>query len=526
MHDIIETLQYTTRLVKMWGQSRLSNGSTLSEALTLNGIPLWDEFAVELARIYVPAALSAGATCSKMRQIIKPYLIRAKYALRDFVRNRYNTHGCSSWPTGHTILCLGSTDYIYRDILHPVATRLAKHPGCKVVSLSNKSWHNATACPHQNVSYQTISEHWNQRVVLQVSKLRKELYRIESDLRASNDLANIIRDDNRPLWTQLENVFNGFFRADLPLLVPQAVVAQHILESHRPALVISADVADPRTRAYTLLCKRMGIPCMEVQFGFAGAEGIEWQFISADLVTALGDTSKKAMRKHGIPAEKIIITGSPRHDCLVNVSDAEVKLMREKLGVPNASVMVLLASAYQLHTYDAFSNPELLSSMKRSVFEAADQTQGICLVVKPHPLEDVRETRVLARNYKNIIFVSHKLDIRELTRVCDGFVSFGSTATADALISGKLVICPVFPGWVWSDLFKNTGATLVPNSAAEVLEAFRLFSNGAHKSVLAKLEPARQNFLTNWVYRADGLAAERVTEVALHLAQINNGTAH
>ena len=125
MSNTIETIQYTTHLVKVWGQSRLSDGRTLSEALTLSGIPFWDAFAVELARIYVPAALSADAAPSDITRMIRPYLIRAKYCLRDFVRNRHCTQGCSSWPTGHTFLCLGFVDYIYRDILQPVATRLA-----------------------------------------------------------------------------------------------------------------------------------------------------------------------------------------------------------------------------------------------------------------------------------------------------------------------------------------------------------------------------------------------------------------
>jgi hypothetical protein len=519
MSNTIETIQYTTRLVKMWGQSRLSDGRTLSEALTLNGIPFWDALAVELARIYVPAALSADAAPSSITQMVRPYLSRAKYGLRDFVRNRHSTQGCSSWPTGQTVLCLGFIDYIYRDILQPVATRLVEHPDVNVVSLSDKSWHKANVCLQQNGWYQTVWEHWDKQVGPQVSEMRQELSRTERNLRASNVLSSIVRDDDRCLWEQLENVFNRFFRADLPLLVPQAVVAQHILEDHRPALIISPDVADPRTRFYTLLCRQMGIPCMEVQFGLAGDEGIEWQFFSADTVAALGQTSKEAMLKHGIPAEKIIITGSPRHDCLINVHDAEVKSIRAKLGVPETSAMVLLASAYQLDAYDEYSSPELLRSMKRSVFEAADKTPGIFLVVKPHPLEDVYETQALAGKYKNILFVSQKSDIRELTRICDALVSFGSTSTADALISGKLTICPVFPGWIWSDLYKNSGATLVPTTTSEVLEIFRIVANGTQEGAKTKLEPARQNFLSQWVYRADGLAADRVAAVALQMVK-------
>ena len=520
MPDILETLQNTTRLVKMWGESHLPDGRTLSQALTLGGIPFWEAFAVELARIYVPATLYADATSSNISLMIRPYLIRAKYGLRDFIRNRRSTQGCFSWPTHNTILCLDFSEHMSRDVLQPIATRLAEYPDLKVVSLRDKSWKNANTYTHHNGLYQTVWEHWNQKVGLQVSKLREELYRTEKDLRASNVLLNIIRDGDRCMWEQLEHVFISFFRAYLPLFVSQAVVARHILENHRPALVISPDVADPRTRVYTLLCRQMGIPCLDVQFGLAGDEGIEWRFFLADKLAVWGETAKEVMLNHGIPEEKIIITGSPRHDCLVNVPDTEVKSMRAKLGIPEKGAIVLLASAYQLNAYDEYSNPELLRSMKRSVFEAADKTQGICLVVKPHPVEDVRETRSLAGSYKNIIFVSEKSDIRELTRICDSFISFGSTATADALVSGKLVVCPAFPGWIWSDLYKKTGATLVPTSAVEVLEVFRLVASGEHESARAKLETARQDFLAHWIYKADGMSTKRITELALQMAQL------
>ena len=521
--DILSTLQYTTGLIKTWGQSRLPNGSTLAEALTLNDIPFWDAFAVDLARIYMPVALTSNSDIS---QIIRPYLTRAKHTLRAFAHKR-STHGCSTWPIGPTILCLDFSEHISRDVLQPIATRLAAHPDCRVVSLSDKSWKKANQdlCP--SGLYQTVWEHWNQQVCRQISHLKQEVRLTKINLRASNYISSIVRDDDQCMRSYLEHVLNLFFRVFLPFFIPQAIVARHILESHRPALIISPDVADPRTRIYTLLCRQMGIPCMEVQFGPIGGEGIEieWQFLTADKVAVWGKTSKEAMLKHGIPEEKIIITGSPRHDCLVNVPEAAAKEMRAKLGVPEKSAMVLLASAYQLKTYNEYSNPEILRSMKRAVFEAAN-TPGIFLVVKPHPLESVRETRALSGKNKNIIFVSQKSDIRELTKICDAFVSFGSTATADALIAGKPVICPVFPGWIWSELFTNTGTTLVPTSAAEVLKVFRLVANGTHEGVRAKLEPARQNFLAHWVYRADGLATERVAKVALQMAQINIGTAH
>ena len=44
---------------------------------------------------------------------------------------------------------------------------------------------------------------------------------------------------------------------------------------------------------------------------------------------------------------------------------------------------------------------------------------------------------------QNIIFASKSDDIRDLINVCDVFVSLGTTATVDAMIAKKLIICPI-----------------------------------------------------------------------------------
>ena len=238
MPDIIETLQNTTRLVKIWGASQLPDGRTLSQALTLDGIPFWEVFAVDLARIYVPAALHANSTSSKIVKMIWPRLFYAKYGLRDYIYNRRNTSGCSLWPTNQTILCLDFSEHISRDVLQPIAIRLAENKGIKVVSLRDKLWETTNECSHQNGLYQTVCDHWSQQVCNQTSAMKQEVSKIYRDFLTSNILPGIIRDDKIPMWDKLENVFNSFFRAYLPLFVSHAVVARHILENHRPALVI------------------------------------------------------------------------------------------------------------------------------------------------------------------------------------------------------------------------------------------------------------------------------------------------
>lgn len=518
--NVKDTLYHSASLVERFGNAKLPNGETLAETLTLEGIPFWDVFSVEFAHSHIPKLLASDASSESTLHRISPYLIRLKHMVRDFGRHRHNTHGCSMWPTGQTVLCLGFSNYIYRDVLQPVVARLATRKDCHVVVLNDQHWPNVKLSSAENCKYQTLWQHWNEQVGKQVSKLRKSIYQTDINLQLSNALSYIIPDTDRHLLTNFKNLFNRFFRAYLPLIVPQAVIARHILENHHPALVITPDMADPRTRVYTLLCRLMSIPSMEVQFGLTDDKGIEWRFLAADRVAVWGDTSKEAMLKQNILEERIIITGSPRHDCLVNLPKTEIKTKRAILGVPEKSAMVLLASTYHFKAHDKFSNPEVLRSMKRALFKAADKTPGIFLVVKPHPYEDVREALALCGKSQRVIFVDRKLDIRELIRICDAFVSFGSTATVDALVANKLTICPIFPGWFFSDPFKNCGATLIPETDEEIMTIFQMIANGSYANTKARLEPARQDFLKRDVYRTDGMAAARIEALALQMAGV------
>ena len=272
--NVVDTLNYSASLVERFGKSKLPNGKTLEEILTVEGIPFWDVFSAEFAHSHIPIVLASDASSESIVQRIKPGLIRFKHGVRNFIRHRHNTHGCLAWPSGQTFLCLGFTNQMYRDVLLPVVTRLAMHKDCNIVVLSDQYWSDKKLSSFENCKYQTLWQHWNKQIGRQVSKLQKSIYQIEVNLRLSNALLYTISDNDRHLVSNFKNLFNRFFRAYLPLIVPHVVVARHILEKHRPVMVINSDTADSRTRVYTLLCRLMGIPCMDIQFGLAGDEGI------------------------------------------------------------------------------------------------------------------------------------------------------------------------------------------------------------------------------------------------------------
>jgi CDP-glycerol glycerophosphotransferase (TagB/SpsB family) len=172
--------------------------------------------------------------------------------------------------------------------------------------------------------------------------------------------------------------------------------------------------------------------------------------------------------------------------------------------------VILLASTYTDGTHSKFVRPEILLAMKKAIFDAAEKNPEIVLVVKPHPCENAEATRALAGNAENIVFADRESDIRDLIVICDAFVSFGSTATIDALIADKLSICPIFPGWPFSESFRESGAVLVPESPEQIKKIFDDIANKIDLAREENLKSARQNYLSAVVYKADGLASERI----------------
>jgi hypothetical protein len=414
---------------------------------------------------------------------------------------------------------MGFSGYMYRDVLLPVAECLVSVKGQECAVIYDEPHFRNALISMYSVRSESIWENWNSEVADDSRAFGRQLRAAIAEIEVMGALPQLVEAGKELMWPQMESGFNWLFHFHLPLLVPQIAIARHLLKKNRPQLIISADVADARVRLYSLLGRQLNIPTLEVQFGPNGAEGTEWRFLLAERVATWGETTLQALLKHGVSEHRITITGSPRHDSLVNIDPVKVEKMRSRLGIPAGYAMVLCASTYQQKEYNSLSDPELLVSMKRAVFKAAGKLQGMCLVVKPHPLEKVEETKQLIGSEPNIILVNPADDIRELIISCDAFLGFGSTATVDAMIADKLTICPAFLGWVWSNMFVTSNATMVPRTAEEVESSLRSVVDGSIGKVKSELQPARLIFLEKWVYKVDGHSAERTADMAMELAE-------
>ncbi len=511
----VKTLNFSADLVGLLGDVKLENGSTLKQALTIGGFPFWDVISPELAHSYIPKILASTKPPSVL-DTIKSSILSVDFIFRKINFTKHENVVESVRPEIN-VLCLGFVHQMYRDVMNPIVTALDRHENINTVILSDKKWNKLDSAFSKRCSFQSIWSYWNKDLFNKAAEIETAILHVKKATKSTNIILDALPEDIKYLSDHFKLLFEKLFNFHLPRIARQVVLAEKVLKLHKPKIIVSPDVADSRARIYTILSRQLGITSLDVQFGLAGKEAVEWRFLAANYVAAWGELSEEAIVNQGISQSRVIVTGSPRHDYQFTVSNQERINRRIGLvGVPDNAKLFVLASVYSLKTHDKFSDPKILIGMKNAVFDAFRDMPNAFLIVKPHPLENEPETKALILDAKNIIQVSRDSDIRELIKICDNFISFGSTATIDALIAGKTTICPIFPGWDYSNFFKESNSVIIPTSAAEMKAVVKDIVVGLAKK-LSPNDDVRRAFLEKHIFLLDGKATFRIEKLILEI---------
>jgi len=518
-NETSQVFQDAANLVQSWGNAMLNTGKTLRQTLTIQGVSLWDIIEVELTIYKVPEALRHNARSSSILRAIRPYFGRAKQEAINLVKGKLSTLGCASWPKEPAILFLGFSECFYSSVLAPVVDCVSRETSIRTIVLRDGYPKGVQEGKDKD---QYFYQHWDTEVKAYVALLKRELNVVRKELYVRSALPAIIRNQGKSLWPLMQDTFTWFFHQRIPQLLPQIAMAKHIFEIHRPALVVSPDLADPRTRIYYLLCQKFNIPSLDIQYGLTGPDTVEYQFFNADRVAAFGQVSREIMLAYGVPDGQITMTGSPRYDSFNCVTSNEQEKIRIRLNLPLGKRMILFAASYYMSGFPKVKTIGTL--MTEAIFAAVGQLQETCLIVKPHPVfvSQSKELRRRVGRRRNIFFADPNEDIQELIKACDAFVTFGSLSTLDALINNKLTITPSFPGWAGNDQFVESGATVVPRSNEEIAQIFKIVASGSSDEILAQLQPARRRFLERWVLKTDGQASHRICNLIMEMANLEN----
>jgi CDP-glycerol glycerophosphotransferase (TagB/SpsB family) len=193
-----------------------------------------------------------------------------------------------------------------------------------------------------------------------------------------------------------------------------------------------------------------------------------------------------------------------------------MSVLFDNLGISQGTKTLLFAS--QPYVHGVFVSPDIRCQMLRDLFRAASCVTGVTLIVKPHPLEDVKELSRMARNDANIVICDKRLDIRNLIIEADAYATFLSTTTFDALVMDKPTINVLYPESFYANLFEHSGATIIARTAEDLERLFGLINSGRISELHDSLSQVRDRFLADWYYRLDGCASARIEEIAMRMA--------
>jgi len=518
MSKFIQELSEYANLVKDFGKANISRNQNLVDKLTFNKVSYWDVFSAEMCWRHLTSASSARSTYSFIKLLIKPNFIRLREWLkRKKIKNLFKNNNHETRFPRDAIIFLAFMPRMYLDVLHPVILNLKKNKKNKIVVLTDQTGSFAQFPIIPGVVYRDIWSFWNENLDNKSKYFKKivskKLDNIYFEIQNGSSRRFLFGKHGKALRLSLKLLFRGY----IPVVLEQAIISEHILSKYRPKKIISPDTSDARARLYKLIGKNLNIPSLDIQFGLTGPEGVEWKFFSADKVAVWGKSAKDDLIKHGIKKEKIFITGSPRHDLLKFPNKKILINLREKYNLKNNRKIVLFASTYTDKSHYIFSNSNVLNDMKKAIFETAKTYPNLTFLVKPHPVEDVRESFILGKDCNNLIFVDKEEDISLLIHLSDYFISFGSTATIDALIANKLSICPIFPGWPFSKFFEKSKAVLIPKSKEELLNIFYKISKGISNTQEKNIKTNSKDFIKDLVYKNDGMSSLRVKNLILKL---------
>jgi len=516
--NYFENVNKSADLVRNLGNAKIDSKS-LSEFLTIDGINYWELFSAELSHRHVNNILGSDKIYS---QSFAQYSIRKLKIFRSkishwknyfyFIINKNKEIDNLKKVKKHSIMFLAFSKHLYRDSLMPITINSLLKNKYKILigEDNNQGLNNSESLLFINPF--TI---WDKESKLKYFKLKNFLESLKTKFNKSNFLDTSISSDLKDKNIYFSFMFDDLFDLYFPNILFHIITAQKILEKYPPSIVISPDVSDPRTRIYSMLCHSLNIPSIELQSGLYGKEAVEWQFLISDYVLVWGEVTKNYMIDHGIPKNKIIITGSPRHDFKYKLSKANIDKKKKELEIPANKAIFLLASTFNDKHHSNYANPDILDSMKESIYKSTIESSNIILIVKPHPFENPESTKKIIKEVPNkIIYADRKSDIRELIHISDTFLSFGSTTTIDAIIANKFVISPIFPGWVFSSHIKNL-AHYQPDNHEDMFKIFNSFNDKFSRKNQYLTSSSIKKSLEKLIYKYDNLSTKRVSKIIL-----------
>ena len=496
MSEYVERLSVSRDLAKELGSSMIHLDKSVVDELEINidgiDVSIWSIYEAILAIHFLPHA--KANRIKNFARLVKSQFHNRYDSLMSIFSSRVRKE--IELKSGNNIVFLGFTGYLAFENFDLIFKNITKD------ELYTPLWVDDKKTDHFKFGNKRINIH-----EILSDKMRTNKSRIELDTKnviqkliKSVNLGDLGREKSDILLAAID-----FMRPEMEARIPKYLAAAiHILTRLKPSAIVSIDVADPRNRVFTLLANKLGVPVVQVQAGAINQECIEWSFCSDDLMLSHGPQIKPQLTMLGFDASRVVETGSAKLEKLINISRSEEISLKSRFKIDESAFVLLFITSYTdlFDTQDGLSDQHrIYNEMYFSVVSEVAKRKNLNLVIKPHPLEkphQIAQHNEIASKYENV-FIGNVSDVTsEMIVASDVVISFGSTATIDAVVLGKPAICPKFKNFLLNEYFNKSGAVLMPTNIAELSGILDVVMSGDMSQLEELCAEGRRGFLANF----------------------------
>lgn len=282
-----------------------------------------------------------------------------------------------------------------------------------------------------------------------------------------------------------------------------------LFDAFPATVLVTASDASFWGRCATLEATRRGIPSLTLQHGMMVGTSAYAPVVSSQFA-AWGEASARWLRARAVPAEKLVVTGAPRLDHIVNRSPASREVIAAKLSIDPGTRWVVLAT----NPITFAHNAALLRAARGGIRAWGEKA---ILLVKLHPSEDPVPYRAMVARDAGVAIVHHgEVPLYDLLASAEVLLTFHSSVGVEAMLLDRPVISLEAFGDENPIPYAREGAAASARSADELAEILRREIAPGHEA--GQRRERRSRFVRDNLFAADGKSAERVRDLIRTLA--------
>ncbi|MFQ5790970.1 MAG: hypothetical protein ACE5JI_10910, partial [Acidobacteriota bacterium] len=318
--------------------------------------------------------------------------------------------------------------------------------------------------------------------------------------------------------------FHDTFLLQLPWAIRSYCEMRTILVQEQPELLVLYAESSGLGRAAVAAACELGIPSFAIQHGimypryYSHEHGADEVGGSADgacsvpmptRTAVFGSLARQLLVTRGhYPPERIVITGSPKFDALVEAARGyDRRSIRSRLGLGQTGPMLVVASRYSA-----------IGPVFRELVRAAGSIPELRLVVKPHQAESSEPYQAVVdeEGARCVHIASASDNLLELLFASDGLITVDSLASSEALVLGRPVLVVNLPSNLTPLVERGVAVGVRRDEPIEARLRQFLFDPPS----ASELEARRKQYLQEFAYGADGGSTERILAALRRTAEL------